>query len=102
MGNISDKKLNKINEKISLNTLRDKYCSTIKVFWSWLNDQSYIDSNVFNILTFDASRTCTSWETLSKRDLEAIFNHEIFSKNSYQYNYQKWVPLIALFTSCRL
>ena len=101
-GGISNNALSKINEKISLNTLRDKYCSTVKDFWSWLNDQSYIDSNVFSILNFDAPRICNSWETLSKQDLETIFNHEIFSKNQYAYNYQRWIPAVALFTACRL
>ncbi|MGR0482051.1 MAG: tyrosine-type recombinase/integrase [Candidatus Electronema sp. V4] len=101
-GGISSNSLSKINEKISLNTLRDKYCSTVKDFWIWLNNQSYIDSNVFSVLNFDVPRTCTSWETLSKKDLEAIFNHEIFSENQYAYNYQRWVPAVALFTACRL
>ncbi|MDO8948007.1 MAG: hypothetical protein Q7U88_12745 [Desulfocapsaceae bacterium] len=79
---LSNTDIKKLNEKISISTICDKYSSTMKGFWQWLNDQSYIESNVFSILKFDAKKTCNSWETLTKVDLENLFNDNIFKKRT--------------------
>ena len=50
---LSPDEVESIREKISLNTISDKYVSTVKGFWQWLNEQEYISSDVFKILKYD-------------------------------------------------
>jgi integrase len=99
---MSVSEIKKIKEKISLNTITDKYASTMKSFWRWLNGQEYIDNDVFHVLNFNFKKKVNSWKSFTTNDLNKLFYDQIFIESDYEYPYQYFSPIIALYTSCRL
>ncbi len=99
---LSSKYIKWMEEKISISTIADKYVSTIKAFWNWLNDQDYTDSRVFDILKYDCKKTVDSWKTYTAKDLNNLFNDDVFTHPNPKLPYQYFIPIISLYTSCRL
>lgn len=99
---LSPDEVESIREKISLNTISDKYVSTVKGFWQWLNEQEYISSDIFKILKYDYKKITNSWKTYTTEDLNNLFNDKIYQTNTPKIKYQYFVPIISLYTSCRL
>jgi integrase len=102
MNGLSKDAIVHLQDKISINTIADKYVSTIRGFWNWLNQQDYSNSKVFDVLRYDYKKVTNSWKTFSASDLTNLFNDRIFTNHKYQFSYQYFVPILSLYTSARL
>jgi len=101
-----------IEQQINYAKKHDKTISTITAnniilklngFFEWCRLRGYIDINYFSNQTFKVKgKRSDDRHPFTDKELSMIFNDPIFTELEYKWDYQYWIPLIAIYTGCRL
>jgi integrase len=89
---------------MSPNTINN-HINRLSLFGKWLVDNKYIDANPFEGMKIKLS---VKYKGEKKRgsfkveQLISIFSQHIFTEHDYNDEYNFWVPILGLFTGCRL
>ena len=83
---------------MSVNTI-NKNIIRISSLFKWAELHGYITKNYFLGLTLRNSKLASEERSIfTNDDLSKIFNYS----SSFKHNYQYWIPLLGLYTGCRL
>ncbi|NYZ69837.1 site-specific integrase [Endozoicomonas sp. SM1973] len=79
-----------------------KYFTHISMFFNWLENREYIDSNPFRGLRPRAKKAATSKKAFTPGELEMLFKQYIIKEKNKTKEWKFWVPMLALYTGARL
>lgn len=92
----------KPEKTISTHTI-NKYLSRLSNLFNYGVSHGFISANPANGLKVKLnSRPDEERQAYSNEDLQKLFNSPEFTNRSFKHSYQYWVPLIGLYTGCRL
>ncbi|MFT5727900.1 MAG: integrase [Desulforhopalus sp.] len=92
----------KPEKTISTHTI-NKYLSRLSNLFNYGVSHGFISANPANGLKVKLkSRPDEERQAYSNEDLRRLFSSPEFTKMTFKHSYQYWVPLIGLYTGCRL
>nr|WP_269617907.1 site-specific integrase [Marortus sp. BJYM1] len=74
----------------------------ITAFLSWAQRHGYIDNNFLAPLVTKREKDRKNRDSFTPEDLRLIFADPRFQNGSYKNDWEFWLPLLALYTGCRL
>lgn len=87
---------------ISLTTINNHLRRTSS-FLNWLNDQGHQVPNTLNRMKIRQNKSLKSLRSpFDTKDLIQLFSSSIFTSLEFNHDYQYWLPLLGLYTGCRL
>lgn len=87
---------------VSLTTINNHLRRTSS-FLNWLNDQGHHVPNTLNRMKIRQNKSLKSLRSpFDTKDLIKLFSSSIFAGLDFNHDYQYWLPLLGLYTGCRL
>ena len=84
------------------NTLK-KHLGRVSSLFEWAVKQGFTDKNYASSLTITKSKKAQDERSIfTHEDLKKLFESPEYKEQTYQHNYQYWIPLIALYSGARL
>jgi integrase len=87
---------------ISLTTINN-HLRRMSAFLNWLNDQGYQVPNTLGRMKLRQKKSLKSMRSpFETSDLIKLFSSPIYTQLKYKHDYEYWLPLLGLYTGCRI
>lgn len=84
-------------------TTINNHLTRLNAFYSWLRKKQLTTLPVLDKLGGKSDKKASELRAIfDKEDLKRIFSNEKFTRGKFLHDYYYWIPLLALYTGCRL
>lgn len=89
------------DKRISQATVANRM-GLINGFWEWARRHEYIDTNPLAEIVIKRDKSKRDRDPFTPDDLQLIFSQPRFTQGKYKKDWEFWLPLLALYTGCRM
>jgi integrase len=102
--NLSPRQLVNVNEsnRLSVSAI-NRYLGTVRSFLTYAVKNGYVETNYAAGLQLPPQKRPDEQRSVfTTEDLEKLFHADQYIKGTHRHPYQFWLPLLGLYTGCRI